>query len=188
MEAFLNQYGYIALFIGTFLEGETAILIASSLVHNGLFDFLYTVFFGFAGSFVSDWMYFIIGRFNGKYFIDRRPKLKSKVKPVQDFFRKHQFQILVSYRFLYGFRILIPLIVGMSGIKATRYLLYTIVSGLLWSLTVGSAGYAIGRFLNIQTSVYEENVIYIILGFALFGVLIGYSVKQFAMRKLHVPS
>src|SRR5882672_5781512 len=99
MEDFLHQYGYIALTLGTFFEGETAILIASSLVHSGLFKGPYTVFFGFFGSFVSDWLYFIIGRLNGKYFIEKRPKMKERLRPTQEFFKTHRLQILFTYRF-----------------------------------------------------------------------------------------
>src|SRR5437762_14067906 len=98
MEEFLLQYGYIALSIGTFLEGETAILVASSLVHSGFFKGPYTVVFGFFGSFISDWLYFIIGKLNGRYFIEKRPALKEKLKPTQKFFRTHRLQILFSYR------------------------------------------------------------------------------------------
>jgi hypothetical protein len=38
MEEFLDQYGYLALTIGTFFEGETAILVASSLIHRVIFE------------------------------------------------------------------------------------------------------------------------------------------------------
>lgn len=47
--------------IGSFLEGETSILVASSLIHRGVFEGLYTVMFAFGGSFISDWLYFLIG-------------------------------------------------------------------------------------------------------------------------------
>jgi len=39
MEKFINEFGYLALMIGTFFEGETAILTASALIHRGLFYF-----------------------------------------------------------------------------------------------------------------------------------------------------
>ncbi len=182
MEPFLEQYGYLALLIGTFLEGETAILVASSLVHQGLFDGFPTVIVGFAGSFISDWLYYFIGRLNGKYFIDRRPKLKAKLEPVQHLFRKYQMQILFSYRFLYGFRVVIPIIIGMSHVKPAQYLFYSVVSGLVWATTVGSVGYLIGRFFNLQPSVFEENIFFIVIGFACFGMIMGYSIKYLASR------
>jgi membrane protein DedA with SNARE-associated domain len=184
MEEFLDQYGYLALTIGTFFEGETAILVASSLIHRGIFEAPYTIIFGFAGSFISDWLYYVIGRLNGKYFIEKRPALKARVEPVQRFFQRHKFQILISYRFLYGFRVIIPLIVGMSNIRPAQYLLFSIASGLFWATTVSTAGYFVGRFLNLRTSVFEKNIVFIVLGFALFGLLTGYIVKRFADKKI----
>ena len=184
MEDFLDQYGYIALAVGTFFEGETAILVSSSLIHRGLFEGPYTVFFGFAGSFISDWLYYLIGRLNGKYFIEKHPALKAKVAPVQNFFEEHKVQILFSYRFLYGFRIVIPLVVGMSNIKPVQFLFYSLVSGLIWSSTVSTVGYFIGRFLNIKTSIFQENILFIVLGFACFGMLVGYTIKRFALKKI----
>lgn len=170
--------------VGTFFEGETAILVASSLIHRGLFEGPYTLLFGFAGSFISDWLYFVIGRLNGKYFIERRPKLKAKFFPVQGFFEKHKIQILFSYRFLYGFRVIIPLIIGMSNIKSSQFLVYSVVSGLTWALIVSSTGYLIGRFLNLSTAIFEENILVIMLGFATFGILVGFIVKRFAFKEI----
>ncbi len=188
MEDFLDEYGYIALTVGTFFEGETAILVASSLIHRGLFEGPYTIIFGFAGSFISDWLYYFIGRLNGKYFIDKRPALKAKVAPVQKFFEDNKLQILVSYRFLYGFRVVIPLIVGMSNIRPLQYLFYSVLSGLVWASTIAMVGYFIGRFLNINASAFEENLIFIVLGFASFGMLVGYVVKRFASKKMYAEN
>ena len=120
MENFLEQYGYVALLVGTFFEGETAILVASSLIHQGIFDAFPTVIVGFAGSFISDWVYYLVGRLNGKYFLDKRPKVAAKVEPVRSLFRRHQTQILFSYRFLYGFRVIIPIVIGMSHVTPIR--------------------------------------------------------------------
>ncbi|HEY9049785.1 MAG TPA: DedA family protein [Ohtaekwangia sp.] len=189
MEKFLEQYGYIALMIGTFLEGETSILVASSLIHHGLFEGPYTVFFGFAGSFISDWLYYTIGRLNGKYFIERRPALKEKFQPVALFFGKHKLQILFTYRFLYGFRIIIPLIIGMSRVRPLQFLLYSIISGVIWASTVSTIGYFVGKFFDLKTDAFEENILLIVLGFACFGLVIGYLVKRITSKEIapHTP-
>lgn len=186
MESFLNQYGYFALLLGTFMEGETAILMASSLIHRGLFNFPITVLVAFFGSFVSDWIYYLIGRLNGKYFLAKRPKLNAKVKPVTDFFLHHKLQILFSYRFLYGFRILIPIVIGMSGLRPLQYLFYSTVTGLLWATAVSTTGYWIGRLLDLKVQSFEDNILFIILGFGSLGFLIGYVIKHVAMKKMRV--
>jgi membrane protein DedA with SNARE-associated domain len=187
MEAFLDKYGYIALLIGTFFEGETAILVASSLANTGIFKIPYTIFFGFAGSFISDWIYYLIGRVNGKYFLERRPKLKEKVAPITRFFHHHKIQILFSYRFLYGFRVIIPLVIGMSGVRPLQYLVYSLLTGLLWASTVTTVGYFIGKFLDLKTEVFEQNILFIVAGFAAFGMLVGYAVKRFTEKELDTP-
>ena len=184
MQHFLDQYGYIALFIGSFFEGETAILIASSLVHTGIFYIPWTILVAFSGSFLSDWIYYMIGRLNGKYFIERRPKLKERVKPVQHFFLRHKAQILFSYRFLYGFRVIIPLVIGMSGLKPIQFLVYSLMSGLIWASTVSSIGFLLGEFLEIETNFFEQNIGYLILCFAAFGLLLGYIMKRIAVKEL----
>jgi len=186
MENFLDQYGYLALLVGTFFEGETAILVASSLIYRGLFSFPFTILAAFTGSFLSDWVYYFIGRLNGKYFLAKRPNLQAKVKPVTDFFHKHQIQVLFSYRFLYGFRIIIPLIVGMSGLSPLRYLFYSTVTGIMWATLVSTAGYWVGRLLNLQAKAFEDNFIFIMIGFATFGLLMGYIIRKVAMRKMAV--
>lgn len=188
MEEFLDKYGYFALLIGTFFEGETAILVASSLSHTGLFEIPYTVLFGFSGSFISDWIYYLIGRMNGKYFIERRPRLKDRVQPITNFFHRHKMQILFTYRFMYGFRVIIPLIIGMSNVKPLQYLAYSLVAGLLWATTVSTTGYFIGKFLNLKTEVFEQNILFVVVGFALFGLLMGYLVKRLAGKEMHLPA
>ena len=183
MEEFLREYGYLALSVGTFLEGETALLVASSLVSSGLFTGPKTVIFGFFGSFASDWIYYLIGKANGRFFIDRRPALKSKLAPVRAYFNRNRLTVLVSYRFLYGFRVLIPLLIGMSDIGALQYLGYSLVAGLLWATVVGSVGYAAGAIFHLTPATFEEHLLLIVLGFALFGLLLGYLIKKFAEKK-----
>ncbi|MBL7871220.1 MAG: DedA family protein [Cyclobacteriaceae bacterium] len=184
MENFLDQYGYLALLVGTFFEGETAILVASSLIHRGLFDFPFTILAAFSGSFVSDWIYYLIGRLNGKYFLAKRPSLQAKVEPVTKFFHRHQLQILFSYRFLYGFRIVIPLIVGMSGLSAVRYLFYSTLTGLMWATLVSTVGYWVGRLLNLQAKAFEDNFLFIVLGFAFFGLIVGHVIHSLALKRM----
>ncbi|MBS1559585.1 MAG: DedA family protein [Bacteroidetes bacterium] len=182
MEGLINEFGYFALMVGTFFEGEIAILTASSLIHRGFFDFPFTVLAAFLGSFISDWVYYLIGRLNGKKFIINHPKLQARVAPVTDFFHHHKFQILFSYRFLYGFRVIIPLVIGMSGLRPSSYLFYSIVTGLMWATVVSTVGYWTGRLLGIEVKSFEEHFILIVIGFATFGLLIGYTIKRITAR------
>lgn len=178
LETLINEYKYFALMVGTFFEGETAILLASSLIYKGFFSGPHTIVFAFAGSFISDWLYYLIGRLNGKIFIERRPKLQAKVFPITNFFQKNRVQILLTYRFLYGFRVIIPLVIGMSGIRPRVYFFYTIVSGLIWASTVSLLGYFVGRAFDVTAESIRENLPMILGGFACFGLLLGFTIQK----------
>jgi membrane protein DedA with SNARE-associated domain len=184
VQEILDQYGYLALAIGTFLEGETAILVASSLIKEGIFEGPYTVLFAFAGSFASDWLYYLIGRLNGAYFISRRPKLQSRFEPVKRFVDRYRLQVLLSYRFLYGFRVIIPLLIGMSGVKPSQYLLFSVLSGLLWAAMVSALGYGLGALFGLTTESFQENILLIMIMLACFGLTLGWSVNTFVGWKM----
>jgi membrane protein DedA with SNARE-associated domain len=182
METLLNDYRYLALMVGTFFEGETAILLASSLIYKGFFAGPQTIVFAFAGSFISDWLYYMVGRMNGKLFIERRPKLQMKVFPVTNFFQKNRIQILLTYRFLYGFRVIIPLVIGMSGIRPKTYLFYTILSGFIWASIVSLLGYVVGRTFDVTAESIQNNLPMIVGGFACFGIALGLAIQKFISR------
>ncbi|MBL7864126.1 MAG: DedA family protein [Cyclobacteriaceae bacterium] len=187
MEEFLNEYGYFALALGTFLEGETAILVASALVYSGVFDAIPTVGFAFFGSFVSDWIYFFIGRINGTLFIDRRPTLKQKLEPVRAFFEAHRIQILFSYRFLYGFRTILPILIGIAGIRPLHFLGYSVAAGLLWASLVSTVGYFAGALFELTPSYFEENGLLVMAGFGTFGLILGLLIRWFAGQRMKLP-
>lgn len=188
MEEFLQQYGYLALAVGTFFEGETAILVASSLVSSGVFGGAETVFFGFFGSFLGDWMYYLIGRINGTLFVERRPKLKLQLEPARRFFESHRFQVLISYRFLYGLRTVLPIMIGLTGVRPAQFLAFSVAAGLLWASLVSAAGYVAGHYFQLTAQSFEEHGLLVVLGFATFGLAVGTLVKRVAEQRLNIPS
>jgi membrane protein DedA with SNARE-associated domain len=76
--------------------------------------------------------------------------------------------------------------IGMSEIKTAQFLLYSVVTGLLWASTVSIVGYAAGRFFDVTPVSLEQNLLFIVLGFFLFGLLVGYFVKRLAEKRMGV--
>lgn len=67
------DYGYLALFIGTFLEGETILVIAGFLAHSGYLELHWVILSAFLGTFAGDQTFFYLGRFKGIAFLEKRP-------------------------------------------------------------------------------------------------------------------
>lgn len=58
MEQLLNDYGYLALFIGTFLEGETILVLAGIAAAHDFLDLKTVIIVAFIGSYCGDQLWY----------------------------------------------------------------------------------------------------------------------------------
>jgi len=161
-EELITNYGYIAVLIGTFFEGETILLIAGFLAHLGYLELPYVIAVAFVGTLAGDQLYFYVGRIKGIAMIDKRPGLRSKADRIFKLMHKHQTALILGFRFLYGLRTITPFVLGSSGISPIRFLLLNICGALLWALLIGVLGYYFGKALEMligDMKKYEIGVI-----------------------------
>jgi len=144
LETLIRDYGYAALFIGTFLEGETILLIAGFLAHSGQLSLAGCMLAAFGGSLAGDQTAFYIGRWKGKEFIDKRPALQCRVTRVHQMLDRFHEVLILSFRFFYGLRNLTPFILGATNIGALKFFLLNAVGAAAWAVVFASAGYFFG--------------------------------------------
>jgi membrane protein DedA with SNARE-associated domain len=72
--------GYIALFVGTFLEGETILIVAGFLAHRGHLELHWLMIAAFLGTFAGNQTFFHFERSKGMQFLERREPWKRKAK------------------------------------------------------------------------------------------------------------
>ena len=149
IEYLLATYGYPILFLGTLLEGETPLLIASFLAHRGYLKLPWVIAVAFAGTLSADQFFFYLGRLNGESILKRRPKWREKIEKASSLLDKYHTLIMFGFRFVYGFRTLTPFVIGMSGFSPVRFLLLNTIGAILWSTTFAYAGYALGEAVEI---------------------------------------
>ncbi len=58
---FLHDFGYFALFLGTFFEGETILVLAGFLAFRGYMDINLVVVVAFFGSYAGDQLWYFMG-------------------------------------------------------------------------------------------------------------------------------
>jgi len=172
LETILQHYGYLALFIGTLVEGETVLILAGYFAHRGYLDYSLVCLVAFFGGFLGDQIYFYLGRHKGKSILAKRPRWQAKTEKVRYYLDKYQTWLLVGFRFFYGTRTMVPFALGMSNVKTIRFLIYNVISGMIWAVAVATGGYFFGRAMeyiigNVQR--YEE---YIWGGILLIGITI----------------
>ena len=62
--------------------------------------------------------------------------------------RKHPDIWVLSFRFVYGLRTVMPVAIGLSGYPPARYLLLNGIGAAVWAAALGSAAYHFGAVLE----------------------------------------
>jgi membrane protein DedA with SNARE-associated domain len=149
LEYLIRAYGYWALLVGTFFEGETILMLGGLAAHLGYLDLPWVMTVAFVGSFSGDQLYFFIGRLKGRDLLSRHPAWQSRVEKVHRFLKRYHDLIMLAFRFVYGIRIMTPFVLGMNHrIRTRRFVVFNALGALLWSVVVSAGGFLFGRALE----------------------------------------
>ncbi len=148
-ETLISSYGYPAIIIGTFFEGETILVLGGLATHRGYLQLPWVIFCGFLGTLISDQLAFYLGRAKGLSFIEKRPYWKSKSERVFDLMHKHQVLLTLGFRFLYGLRTVTPFLLGAGRISPILFLALNIIGALAWAVSIGVSGYLFGHVVQL---------------------------------------
>lgn len=180
-EQLLQQYGYVAVLIGTLLEGETILLIAGFAAHRGYLDPGGVIAVAAAGGFLGDQGFFWLGRLRGKRVIARLPRLQGHAQQVNALLERHHAWIIIGIRFMYGLRVAGPVLIGMSEVSALRFAALNLVGAVLWAGVIGGAGYLFGQALELVLGDVKR---YELLA---LGVLVVVSIVAWMVRRRRKP-
>lgn len=148
LESLVTDYGYPVLVLGTFLEGETILILGGLVAHLGYLSLGWVILSGFCGSLLGCQVWFFIGRYQGKALLTRHPRWQQRVDVVLRRLERRQNLVIAGFPFLYGFRIVTPVAIGMSDVSYPRFLLLNVVGVSAWAICIGCAGYFFGQGLE----------------------------------------
>lgn len=171
LEEIVTHYGYIGILAGTFLEGETILVIAGFLAHRGYLELPFVIAAAFAGTLAGDQLYFYIGRIKGKEFIDKKPGWKAKTDRAFKLLDKYHALFILGFRFLYGIRTIAPFVLGASGISPIRYLALNLCGALIWAIVIGMLGYYFGHAIEMLLGEIKQYEEWVIMGLLLVGAM-----------------
>ena len=144
----LQSYGYWALLIGTFLEGETIVIIAGFLAQQDLLSPPLIALSAFCGSVTSDQLMFILGRWKGIAIIQRFPKLERNVGKATNLLSRYETPLILGFRFLYGVRNVTPILMGVSGVNHVKFLVLNLIGAAVWAISFTAGGYFFGQVIT----------------------------------------
>lgn len=143
----VQSYGYLAVAVGTFLEGESVLLIAGAAASRGHLAMPAVIAVATLASFLGDQLYFLVGRRYGAALLARYPSLQPRAARVTGLLDRHHLPLILSIRFLYGLRIAGPMAIGMSSVSWPRFLLLNALAAVLWAVLIAGVGYGTGQAL-----------------------------------------
>jgi len=171
-ESFLLTYGYIILFIGTFLEGETVLVIAGFLAHEKVLFLPWVIIVAAIGAFIGDEFFFMLGEIKGKKLIQKYKMIGNQVTKINRLVEKYDISFMIGFRFVYGIRTITPLIMGTSNIPVSRFLIFNAIGAIFWAILIGCLGYLFGATLTVLLGRVKHLEIQIIIGIIIIGALI----------------
>lgn len=145
LHALIVEYGYWAVLIGTFLEGETILILAGVAAQIGALDLSLVILSAFVGSSCGDQLYYFIGRWKGNALLDRFPRWKNSAAKVGDHVQRHQNLIILTFRFFYGLRNVTPFVLGISRVAIPRFVVLNLIGAAIWACAFASIGFLLGE-------------------------------------------
>lgn len=175
LAAIIDSYGYVAVFVGAFLEGETILALAGLAAYRGYLDFWAVVVVALAAGFLGDQFYFFLGRYKGKAILARFPNVEERAHRFDALLARWHAPLIVGIRFMYGFRVLGPILLGMGRVPAWKFVLYNFIGAAIWAPLIAGIGYKFGEAVEATLGNMKRFEIWafaaiVVAGLALFGV------------------
>lgn len=154
LKDYLELHGYWVLFFWTFMEGEAGLILAGFLAFQGYLNIYGVILTAFGGSFLGDQFYFYMGRWNGPVLLKFFTSIARKFRKGLNLIEKYGTFVAFVSRYTYGFRIILPIILGMSNLSSKRFFALNFLSAFSWAIIFSLVGYLFGK----SASLFVEDV------------------------------
>jgi membrane protein DedA with SNARE-associated domain len=163
IKAFVSTYGYWAVFLGSLVEGESIILVASVLAAMGILSIYKIALIAFGGTLIADQGLYFVGHYFGShvlsYLRNKFPGMIPYMDKAQRMVTRYDTIYILIFRFIYGIRIISPIVIGSHGVSFKKFAFLNVISAALWAVISCSIGYYMGEWFETQGTVIQILVI-----------------------------
>jgi phosphatidylglycerol lysyltransferase len=144
MEILLIKYGYVLLFLGVMVEGESFLLAAALLAHRGILHLPLVISIAVIANCAADQAYYMVARTRGRAWLDKRFGQHPRYTQGVRWMSRYGDWLLLLSRYAFGFRIIIPAACGAFGMPAWRFTILNIIAGAIWAVPTALLGFYLG--------------------------------------------
>ena len=131
------------------VPGETALITASLLAHNGRLSIVVVIATAAAAAIVGDNIGYLIGRRLGRPALERPGRFEEQRRAALErgdaFFGRHGAKAVFLGRWIAGLRVWASWMAGITHLPWPVFLVWNALGGICWATTVGLAAYFAGR-------------------------------------------
>lgn len=143
---FIILFAEVGLFLGFFLPGDTLLIAAGIIAHQGRIGILSVILVSAVAAILGDSLAYYLGRRWGRSVFERDTFLfrKDHMIKSEEFFEKYGPKTLLVSHFLPVVRTFTPLLAGVGKMPYKKFLIWNVTGDLLWAFSVTLVGYYIG--------------------------------------------
>ncbi len=146
------------LLIGVFFPGDSLLFSAGLLASRGVMNIWILVAITFVGAVTGDSVGYAFGHKVGRRLFKRKNSRifkKENLLKAESFYERHGSKTIVLARFIPIIRTFAPIVAGVGKMKYRTFIVYNIIGGALWSLSVPLIGYYLIKLLPQK---YQDGV------------------------------
>ena len=165
---------FLVIFIETglvlmpFLPGDSLLFTAGLFARLGYLDISTLILLLFTAAVVGDNTNYFVGRNIGLKVLQLKYKGRRLVKQqyidqTHEFYAKYGTKTIIMARFVPIVRTFAPFVAGVAEMKYRRFLMYDLLGGAIWILSLTLAGYFLGHFEIIKNNIEKVAIIIILV-------------------------
>src|SRR2546429_1467305 len=160
----VDALGYPSAGLGILVEsagvpfpGEALLLAAAAWAATRHHSLALVIFFGFFRATAGADVGYVLGPRRGRPFVERFGGV-FRIRPdhlarAELFFARHGDKAILVARFFLGLRTWNAMLAGMARMPFWRFQLFSAIGGLVWSASIGVAGYVLGSNLGLLETI-----------------------------------
>lgn len=170
----MNDFGYIGMFFGMILEAVIIVIPSEIILATGgilasksIFNLFIVCLVGLFGSVFCAILIYMMGYYGGISFIEKYGKYffmkKEDIEKSNKWFEKYGMLAALIGRNFPIIRTFISLPIGIARLNFTKFVIYTTIGSIPWTITFVLAGYYLGENWTILNSYIDKLKVPIIL-------------------------
>jgi membrane protein DedA with SNARE-associated domain len=191
VQHFVETYGYVAVFLliageslGIPLPGEITLLAAAVYAGSGHMRIEWVIVTAAVGTFVGSVAGYAIGRSAGRAVLLHYGRYigikETHLKRAERFFAQHGDKTILLARFIAVLRTFGSLLAGINNMNLPRFLIFTALGGVIWSVLYGVLAYKLGQ------TVFESVTRVVGIGGLVVVVLAGVAILIYRRRAARI--